>query len=504
MRDVGKIQLQSATRKPAHFPAIIKALKDWEAGKFEARPDGAFQIRESGVSATIEKSEQSLGDLRYFQISYGEPVSFGTLSTKVRLLERQKALHFQCTLAAQSAGGLVPPKVDVWIPRFIRSIVDLGIPWQVTPDSERVFSKCFDVSQEHYQSLEDLILSESRKLPLVVVSSLNGRTIAGDIHEKISKYACGLAHTCRISESVAWQLTTKLGKEWSCYNGAIRLFWPLRKNRTDFRAHPLWTYDKILAEFDSQERARDIFSNFLRRVLVEASTFVVDDPVYSEFENERVRQAAELQRQAASSSNDYEGLANLYAKENDDLRALLRDRDAEISTLRSNVQALSYPTNQQDDAQDVGGQRNAPPISVVEAIQQARDQFATTLTFGEKIDEHAATLDASAGPPEKLYRYLETLNRLSIELGSNRALGRTIPIWLRENNVECSGESETVANNKEAKKRRTFKIDGKLQYCEWHAKPSDGVSPNLCVRIYFSIGAEGKRVKIGYIGRHFD
>ena len=77
-------------------------------------------------------------------------------------------------------------------------------------------------------------------------------------------------------------------------------------------------------------------------------------------------------------------------------------------------------------------------------------------------------------------------------------------MWLRDNGVDCSGESETIKNKKEARRRRTFRIGGEALYCEYHAKPSDGVSPDACARIYFAVSTHAPRIRVGYIGRHPD
>ena len=98
---------------------------------------------------------------------------------------------------------------------------------------------------------------------------------------------------------------------------------------------------------------------------------------------------------------------------------------------------------------------------------------------------------------------LRTLGDLAQAL-SKGPLGRSVPIWVRDENVECSGESETVKRSGAAKRRRTFTIDGERLYGEFHAKPSDGLSPDFYVRIYFAVTEQAPRIRVGYVGRHFD
>ena len=83
-------------------------------------------------------------------------------------------------------------------------------------------------------------------------------------------------------------------------------------------------------------------------------------------------------------------------------------------------------------------------------------------------------------------------------------LGKSVPIWLRDAGVEAKGESETVKKSRDARHARTFRFSGEELYCEYHAKPNEGVPPDQCVRIYFALTNQAPRVRIGYLGRHFD
>ena len=53
-----------------------------------------------------------------------------------------------------------------------------------------------------------------------------------------------------------------------------------------------------------------------------------------------------------------------------------------------------------------------------------------------------------------------------------------------------------------AERDRNQVVKGENVECEFHAKPAEGVSPDLCARIYFATGTEAPFVKVGYIGRH--
>ena len=502
MRIVAKFQFVSFVSMTGGVSRLSDILQQWGDSKFTQDSSGLTVIRKSGVSALFDRREESLDDSSQVIFDALEPVAGGQLQMQATLLETSGQINFQCTLALGSESGFLPPTIDIRSPRFIRQIVDLPTEWRVAKDAERVFSKCFDVDTHEVGELEKLIKAPQRRLPVIVVSELHGETLAGDIHERISADTCGLAHTCRLSNDASWELTSSLGKEWSCYNGAIRLFWPFRVNRDDPRAHPLWTIDRLLWKTGDETKARDRFRGELNERLIEASTFVADDPSFARFEAAKVHSASKILR--ASAEGDFTAIADSYATENDALRTSLETQLREIETLKQNVESLTIALR---SGQSVSSQQDAqesPPESVSEAVQTARKKLSQTIAFSEEVDEQLKSLNTAAGPPDKILRYLLTLGELARTLNEKSILGRSIPIWLREQGVDCSVESETIKKSKGAKRKRTFPINGKEVHCEYHVKPSDGVHPDLCVRIYFTVSDQTPRIRIGYIGRHFD
>lgn len=107
----------------------------------------------------------------------------------------------------------------------------------------------------------------------------------------------------------------------------------------------------------------------------------------------------------------------------------------------------------------------APPTTVMDAIEIAKCRYKEELVFADDINDHAATLAAAAGGPDKVLRYLGALAEMSATL-SKAPLGKAIPIWLRDAGVEASGESETIKKSPAARAARTFRINGNDVYCD--------------------------------------
>lgn len=498
MRTVARFQLRSDESSQTSADDVAQIIESWAERKFRHREQGSVEIVASGREALFEQSADSVSDVSRKSFSLLEPVEGGHLQAEIQVLQSPAFVAFRATLRLGSEGGLSQPRVHIRSPRFLRDVIKVGLPWRSGSGGERVFAQAFDVRPEEIDDLQALITSEQRRLPLVLVSELDGRTLAGDLHEQIASDVCGLAHTVRLNNEASWELTNRLGREWSCYNGAVRLFWPFKFNRDNFRAHPLWTLDRIMGRTTDDIEARDLFRNVLSRRLIEASTYVADEPEFANFEEAKLRHEIDEARQTSAAGGDYVALADSYAKENDALRKRVSDLEQHINTLQSNIESLTIALRSHPaDEGEAFSREEAPPQNVEEAVAIARSDLASAVVIARETDDHIAALNPAAGPPEKLLRYLRTLADLSEALESGEPLGRSIPIWLRDRGVECSGDSET-----EKARRQPRLVDGQPIDCEFHAKPSEGVSPDLCVRIYFGIAEIAPRVRIGYLGRH--
>lgn len=498
MRTVARFQFRSDDPAQTAADDIANIIENWAGRKFKRRDEASVEIAASGRQALFDQESDSVDNTSRKSFSLLEPVAGGHLQTNIQVLQSPTFVAFRATLSLGAEGGLAQPKVQIRSPRFVREVIKVGLPWRSGSGGERVFAQAFDVQRDEIDDLQALIASEQRRLPLVLVSEFHGQTLAGDLHEQIASDVCGLAHTVRLNNDAAWELTNRLGKEWSCYNGAVRLFWPFKFNRDNFRTHPLWTLDRITSRTNDPIEARDSFRNMLSRRLIEASTYVADEPAFAAFEETKFQHEVDEARRNSVAGGDFVALADSYAKENDALRKRVTEQEAQISTLQSNVESLtialrSVPAEESDSASAT----EAPPQSVGEAVATARRELVGRVAIATETDDDIAALNAAAGPPEKLLRYLRTLGELSDALESGEPLGLSVPIWLRERGIDCSGDSETAKS-----RRRPLLIDGQEVDCEFHAKPSDGVSPDLCARVHFGIVDVAPRVRIGYIGRH--
>ncbi len=500
MQTVAKFQFTTKSKGEEVIVEIEAIINQWKDQKLSKIGDNVI-IRRSGASAVFETLTDTIENWRRDNFTILEQVDGGELQTSVDVLAAADRTVFRCILSMNSNIGIAPADVFLRAPRFVRKIVALKEPWMIRVSDERIFAHSFLVDTDDISELEKLIFAPERRLPIVIVSELLGETLAGDLHERMGQDLCSIAHTVRLSQEASWELTHRRGREWSCYNGAVRLFWPFRSKEPDFRTHPLWTLDQIMSRATGEVQARDRIRNIITDLVIEASNFATDDPAFHEFEVRKIRQAADQAKALATDDGDIEALASAYARENDALRMRVDEQDSELGILRENIETLNIALR---SSQAVKHEESdlAPPQTVEEAVAIARIGLVGKIIIANETDSDIANLNPASGPPDKILRYLRVLADLADALETSNSLGKSVPLWLRDHGVDCSVDSETMKASKEGRRFRIRVINGENVDCEFHAKPSEGVSPDMCTRIYFAISNSTPFVKIGYIGRH--
>jgi hypothetical protein len=504
MRSVAKFQMFKSGSNQEIVATVLEILEKWIAKKFRFASDGSATIKRSGRDAIVIRSEDSFATSRRTLIELEETVDGGALATRIQILAESRGISVLVLISLGSdAGSISAPTLSLKPPSFIRSIIGTS-GWKIDQDHDKMFSVPFRVGLSNVEVFKNLLFSSDRRLPVIAISELDGRALSAGMENRIAKALCGLGHVCLLHDEASWAITKSYGREWSCFNGGVRLYWPFATPQSAPRAHPLWTYDNLLRKSGTEDLAANWLEDELVKGLVNASSFLLEDPTFKLFENEITNKKLSEAAEAAESSDDFRALADLYANDNDKLR---QERDialVELTNLRyllANMRAdssLRVTAPILDSIVDV--EDSIDTISA--ALQKSIEAHSGFLAFSDNIADQAATLSSNAGPPDKIFRFLSTLQELAIEM-ERGPIGRSVPVWLKERGVECSVESQSIKNSRSDKKARTWAILGSDTYCEFHLKSKEGTSPDQCPRIYFATFAEKPFVRVGYLGRHF-
>lgn len=475
---------------------LIDRAETWLSVKGERlddrRPDEILRYAD-GREARVQRVDIDLGVTGLREIALAEPIEDGALfETRLLVGVSDRSIAVLCDLrVGGSEEPLGPVRFDASCPRIVRDFLCYDLPWTYgkfpLPKGVRRFR-----GNDGGDAFARLLTDAGRVLPVVAIAEYQGFVLHPNIAECISRDLASLAVVGVLDEGASWRLTRSLGADWSCYNGAIRLYWPRVGPSSDPRDHPLWTARRLLEDVPDTATAATRIRHTLRRQLMSASAFAVREP--SVFETIRLQERSQRfadERKKLKASDDYVRLAESYAKEAEELRKELLERQQQIETLRSQVENLEVALRWRDaeHPETLAPDAIVPPTTVAEAVMRARDEGVDALVFGPAVDEGVKGLAPDAGPPEKVLLYLSRLAELS-RIRAAGPMGTSMLEWLKQRNVSASLEGEG-----------TERCWGGRAY-EWHLKPADAVSPDRCVRIYFDWDEPSKRIVIGWVGRH--
>ena len=432
--------------------------------------------------------------------SLEEPTDFGSFLTKLSLARDTDTIAVQCELSAGFKDTvLAPVSFEARCPKIIPRLLGLGGLWAVggtqLSNSFLEFETMVDGD-----ALTTLIQDDRRTLPMVVISQIQGNLLHPQVADQMARDLTGVAVVAVASAAASWRVTSLMGVKWSCFNGAIRLYWPFSAMGGDPSRHPYWTHQRLLEGTNSPLEASWRIREQLRRRLLSLSTMAMHrsplfNDIFKSYFTDRMKEGREAAANKDELINFLEQLNTELGEENRDLNAQI-ERQA-IDLENAQVQLEYVGRGNQDQ---VAPEAEEAPTSVSEAVNRARRRFGKFLIFGDDVADGIASLNEIAGPPEKVLQYLEGLADLAVAMRSG-PLGQTVVAWLRARNFNVSTESETSETNSKEQKRRTWHDGKERRYFDIHMKPNDATSPDRCVRIYFDTDQTRNMVIIAWVGR---
>jgi hypothetical protein len=459
-----------------------------------------------GRSATIAVWNYSTVAATEWDISVDEPTPAGRFFTRIVLGGSDRTLHLFVELRAGVGGYRVAPHdVDVRCPQVLRTLLSLRT-WNVgkTPVSVKPISWTGESGARRFLAVME---HQERNLPIVAVSEFEGRLLTPTLAEDISKDLSGLVLVARLDDSASWEITKILGKEWSCFDGAIRVYWPMQRTHRRAFDHPLWTRARLIESTGTEGAAASGIRNELRRRLLELSTYAVDESaVLATIRDDAAKQKFEEMRRMAEVKGDQGALAEEWFNRAAELEAELAASKGRIVELQDQVSSLRTVWQYTKGAANASESDLPPePAQVIDtvgdAVDRARDAFPQDLVFGVDVERGVAGVASDAGPPEKIFEHLKTLAEMA-RIRRKGPLGRNMLEWLYANGIAASNESSMVETNRAERQNRTWNDGQGARFFTSHLKPNEKTGPDRCVRIYFEYEESQGKVIVGWVGRH--
>ncbi|MEQ8339127.1 MAG: OmpH family outer membrane protein [Cyclobacteriaceae bacterium] len=398
----------------------------------------------------------------------------------------------------------IPSRLTIKKPKLISDIIS-AFPNKLT----EIPSKPFDFYEESGLGEYLKLFFNQRNHPLVVLSHCDDseQDWSELLMNQLAFDLAGTAYVCRIDPEIAWQISETAGNQWSCFNGGVRVFWPdPKKNKYPYH-HPLWTADKIRRRGkDVKSIAESVCVMLRKRLIMDLSPFSVTTPkmnllIQKKSQEELFESRIKEIRGQTQDASVYEEMLKEYEQELENYKTQLRGRENDIAILQYELEELNKKS-----LSEIAEPQNQSDKDLRDVVKEAISKFSSSILFADKIDKSLDTLARDAGPPFKVYEYLEKLDVLADDLvaAGNKGIGITLLKWLTKNGVKCSGESDTTKRSPRYKETRTFKVDGEEVLFDKHMKLGDAYDIKHCVRIYFDWDSVKQKFLIGYIGEHLE
>jgi len=505
MKKVGAFLLRAESDVASNvFTQVKELFNKWLSFKGEVRGDKLF-YRDGRECPLVQEKIEDEGKFLY-EIKLQEEIKDGYFYTHLSAGLKDNIVEVECQLYVSSKLGLVTPFVfEARAPKIIRDIVSMKCDWHA--GNTLLCNKELNVNKTQAGDVARIIKSENRNLPFILISTYNDIPLYPYLASDLARDVCGLANVLLINDSVSWELTKILGKPWSCFGGAIKLYWPI-SNLKDSLQHPLWLQTKLLEKYpDPKEASYELRKRIREELFSIGSVAIQPSDLISEIKEKFQKKRRDALFKEAKDAGEYRQLLELQDKEIEDLTKRNRDVLDEKKLLEKELYnlrlRLAY-TSSSNPPNDLDAEVETPPSNVQEALQVASKKWSDYLIFSDNIEDGIESLDPEAGPPTKVLMCLEKVAVASKELQKG-SLGTDLGTWFLQNhNIKSSGESDTTVNDKKKFRQRVFPINGnRLQFNE-HIKVNEGLAPTKCVRIYYQWSKEEKKMLIGRVGKHLD
>ena len=495
------------------FDESIRKVNSWldSKGELDESTNPPQLVLKDNRIARLESEEgrSELGRFRTYQIS--EPTNRGEFVTLLELSVNDESIELNCVLSEKGSPLMIQPMSNTArCPKIFRAIVGSNGDWKVGINP--VLQTPIRVSgTADAKDLIGVIFAKKRKIPVVAVSENEETIFYPELAENLARDLCGLAFVVQLDEEASWGLTNLVGRKWSCYNHAIRVYWPDAHVDLDSpKRHPVWTVARLFKDNSDGRYAGRRLRDQLRRWLMELSTFAQSGISLADQIRVEIR---ETKSRRARVEQDWEGLANLYAKDNDKLKReneQLRNRNSalgveltekDVELTQVSQAFVDYSSWRDQDQTEEDGVSYSEPQTVEDAVEQARSKHGNVILFGSDVEHGVKSLQKTAGPPQKVLQYLDKLAEMTRFCVDGRLSDNPIQ-WLQKRNVDASDESDSILNNRTRMSDRMWDDGtGKRQF-RYHLKPSNATSPDRCVRIYFEFINERRLTVVGWVGRH--
>lgn len=462
-------------------------------------PAGTTPVFTYGSAHSLEATRVELvgheGPLREMRWNYPDQYDPSLVwSVDTTVFKSAEATRFSLVLRITSAlYELLPAKYSLGSPRIVRTLVARGDA-RVGDHALSRFPNRIDASD--VPTLVALVRAPERRHAVVVISpdTLSGVPVIDA--DAVANAVPGLASVHVLgSKWAAFALSDELGRPFSCFNGAVRIYWPRFSEDSDATAHRLWVPSEI-GQLGSEGLARSIF----RSLAIAASfRFVEPEPIRL---FRRRAEEARVSALKADKGGGYDALFDEYVKLDTEVRTLRETVDTltkENGNFRANLAALWTPT-QQPVVPNLPEAERPTPTDVHDAVVEAQRRTTNVVYLPEAFD---SAKDSPFKQPDKAFSALlaidDVARRWAEQLGGGAKLGPRKEAF-RQRGFDYADDISGTSEGRWGDEYK-YEYEGTRIVFAPHitigAKQAD-----KCLSIHMHWDNEKRRVVIAHVGRH--
>ena len=423
-------------------------------------------------------------------------------------------LGVQATVTVRGVGpdGAVPEPV---CPPVVNRILDHA---EAVVGGRPVPRRVVRADRANAGTVADLVLDPGRALPVVVLSPHpdTGKPLADP--DAVMDELFGLAHVAElVSRDATFTLTGRVGKEWSCFHGAARVYWPqVDLSESPYR-HPLF-FPSHYADPGGGER---LVAELFRRVARAGAARAADAPLVRQARAavDAVRRkdaddklaalvaganrAQELTTALADAAAERQKLADdrdFLRLRVEELERLLADEREQWATVAQQISAAEHDRDRHKRAAGRYRDRVIAGLRTVrDVVNLARDEFADTLLFLPSADDSAAR--SQYQHRRRLLDLFAALDEVSHELAGRGSLGETLYEALRRRGFEYKPHVSQTSVGKYGNEY-TFAYRGQRLLFDQHVTLGSSHDPQECMSVHWWRDDAAGKFVVGHCGKH--
>ncbi|HEX7051392.1 MAG TPA: hypothetical protein VF188_14390 [Longimicrobiales bacterium] len=450
--------------------------------------DGRYRIQ-GNTDLVVRRSEDAASrvfGLRIESASRSDPTLHRWAEVILRASRETGELRVAVTLYIGRSGDRIRPlSVPARRPAVVHALIRRcgafeDIELSVAP---------WDLETQDVDDFVRLLTDENRRLPVVLCSPLNysGRFPAAP--ESIAADLAGIAHVFVMrSKFPGLRMDELIGREFACYAGAVRVYWPGLAVGGDPRRHRFWTPDAI-REMDGR------FPAMLLQHIAAASVVRIVGPGLRWDGITRAADATNAHSPGAAESNErVERLERRLAAVREDAERQ-RARAAKWERFYGELRALVERAGI-----DLGPLPHERPTTVREAVEWALARYGDRITLA--LNSQAELDDNPFEDAESVRRALQCLATTYHDARTGIAPCPDLDAaFLNDSGFHYCPHQSPVTMGRYANYYQT-QWEGESVPLEEHLRKGTSRDPRRALRIAFHFDARRKRIIVGYIGQH--